>query len=298
VTKAFSKLDPEHKLFKELSEQKPIWWQNIVRNKNIYVEVRKDNYINVYFNGGAILKLSYTNGFKGKIHFEYIPLKPRKSQNTYIPFTFSDNYLEIDTSKVDFAKVDNFSDNGISAFQKRIGKFFPPSSEKGMQADFVLKNSAFLDTEFQYKGDIRFDLVWADVKLRKLYVVELKTIGDPRLYVDKIYVQLKKYRDFIQDHSQDLLSHYKRVFSVKKKLRVLPEGFRGLNSLDGFMFEERPILLIGDCTQAWIDDNSDRLNKAIRNIAYGCFYQGKNTRLFDIPRRTKVINRWVFKDCV
>jgi hypothetical protein len=303
----FSKLDTEHKLFKELSEQKPIWWQNIVRNKKIYVEVRKDNYINVYFNGGAILKLSYTNGFKGKIHFEYIPLKPLESQNTYIPFTFSDNYLEIDTSKVGFADVDNFSDNGISAFQKRIGKFFLPSSEKGIQADFVLKNSAFLDTEFQYKGDIRFDLVWADVGSRKLYVVELKTISDPRIYVtghnqdssghDKIDAQLKKYRGFIRARSPDLLSHYERVLSVKRKLGVIREGLRGLNSLDGFTFEERPILLIGDCTQVWINDNKSRLNKAIQNIAYGCFYQGKNTRRFYIPKRTTG-NRHVFINCV
>jgi hypothetical protein len=305
LTEIFSKLNPEHKLFNQLMEKKPAWWENIKKNKSIYVEIRKDNYIDVYYNGGAILHLSYTAGFRGKIHFEYIPLA---SQDNYIPLRFSDNnHVEIDTSKVDFAKLDNFSINRLSVFQKRIGKFFPSSSEKGIQADFVLKNSAFLDTEFQYKNkNVRFDLVWADVEMRKLYVVELKTIGDSRLdfneksrdrkSYDKIDAQLKKYQDFIREQNGNLLSHYERVFTVKKKLGVLPNGLQGLYSLDGFKFEERPILLIGDCTQFWIEKNYKRLNKAVQNVAYGCFYQGKNTRRFSIPTKN-TRNRWVFTNC-
>lgn len=304
----FSRLDPEHKLFHQLLQRNPIWWENIIRNvenKNLYVEIRKDNYIDVYYNGGAILNLSYTNGFRGKIHFEYIPLM---SKGSYVPLTFSDDNIEIDIKKgeVKFAKLDNFSEEGISRFQKRIGKFFPPTSEKGIQADFVLNNSAFLDTEFQYKtdkGDIRFDLVWVDVNLRKLFVVELKTISDPRLYFsersrdsenyNKIDAQLKKYREFIREERQNLLSHYEAVFVIKKKLGILPEGLRGLSSLSGFMFEERPILLIGECTQIWIDDNHDKLNRFIKHIAYGCFYQGKGTRRFSIPSKN-IGNRFVW----
>lgn len=200
----------------------------------------------------------------------------------------------------------NFSEEGIKAFQKRIAKFFPPWSEKGIQADFVLKNSAFLDTEFQYKadkGDIRFDLVWVDVGLRKLFVVELKTINDPRLYINensrdsktshKIDAQLKKYRKFVREQSQNLFSHYEMVFAIKKKLGILPGGLQGLSSLDGFVFEERPILLIGDCNQIWIDKNYERLNKAIQSFTYGCFYQGKRTRRLSVPSKT-TDNRFVW----
>jgi hypothetical protein len=300
----FSKLDPEHKLFRQLLQKKPIWWQNIVKsvkNKTLYVEIRKDNYIDVYYNGGAILNcLSYTDDFRGEIHFQYIPLA---SQRNYVPLAFLDNNIEIDMKKgeVDFAKLDNFSEDGIKAFQKRIGQFFPPSSEKGIQADFVLKNSAFLDTEFQYKtdkGSIRFDLVWVDVELSRLFVVELKTIGDPRLYFnedsrgsqnyDKIDAQLKKYREFIREQNQNLLSHYERLFIIKKKLGILPDELQKRDSLSGFAFEERPILLIADCVQRWIDDNRSRLDEAIKDIAYGCFYQGKNTREFKIPKKSTV----------
>ena len=298
----FSKLDPEHKLFRQLLQKKPIWWQNIVKNvknKTLYVEIRKDNYIDVYYNGGAILhRLSYTNGFKGSIHFEYIPLI-MQGKNSYIPFDFSDDNIKIDTTDLSISEdINNFSANGISKFQKRIGMFFSPISEKGIQADFVLNNSGFLDTEFEYKtakGNIRFDLIWVDIRLHKLFVVELKTINDPRLYFndrsrdskdyDKIDDQLNKYREFIREQSQNLLLYYEKVFIIKKQLGILPDGLNEVGSLSGFGFEERPILLIGDCNQIWIKDNHKRLNDFIKHTTYGCFYQGKGTREFKIPKK-------------
>lgn len=309
LTDKFSKLNPEHELFNQLVLKKPIWWENIKKNKKtIYVDVRKDNYLDVYYNGGAILNLSYANGFKGKIHFEYIPLVIQGG-GSYVPFRFLNDCIEIDTrGKVDFAKLDNFSVNGrgIRALQKRIGNFFPPSSEKGIQADFVLNNSSFLDTEFQYtynKINVRFDLIWVDVDLKKLFVVELKTIGDPRLYFNdksresmgynKIDSQLIKYQSFLTTQNQNLVDHYKRVFEVKKRLDILPDGLRELDSLDGFQFEEKPILLIGDCTQDWIDQNKTRITNSVKDVAYGCFCQGENTRRFYIPKKD-TRNKWLF----
>lgn len=305
----FSRLNPDHKLFRQLSERRPVWWQNIVRsvqNGKLYAEVRKDNYIDVYYNGGAILhRLSYTDGFRGELHFEYIPLT---SLRNYVPLRFSGDSIEIDMqdSGVEFAGLGQFSENGIRPFQRRIGKFFMPSSEKGIQADFVLKNSCFIDTEFQYpsgKRSVRFDLVWVDVELRKLFVVELKTIGDQRLYFrvkssdspnyNKICGQLEAYRGFITEQNHNLLSHYERLFSIKRRLGILPSRLTELDSLSGFTFEERPILLIGDCNNVWIGANRDRLSGAIKDTAYGLFLQGKNTRRFTIPKNTAG-NRIIF----
>jgi len=82
LSEVFSSLDPKHKLFRNLAERKPIWWQNLVDNPDIYIDVRKDNYIDVYYNGGRVLELRFADKFKGKIHFEYIPLK---SQKDYVP---------------------------------------------------------------------------------------------------------------------------------------------------------------------------------------------------------------------
>lgn len=301
MSEIFSRLDPDHKLFQNLIERNPIWWQNLVKDPEIYIEVRKDNYLDVYYNGGRLLDLSFTNRFKGQIHFEYIPLQ---SQNDYLPLEITDGSVTINDSLIKILEFRNFSDNELKVIKKRISKFYPPSSEKGIQASFVLKkNNQFLDTEFQHKSGIRFDLMWVDVEMKKLFAVELKTTKDQRLFVNdrekeitnynKINMQLKKYRDFIRDNRYDLISHYQRVFQVKKKLGTLSSGLQCLDSIEGFAFEEKPILLIGDCTQAWIKQYSERLNKMIKEIAYGCFYQGKATREFYIPVETKA-NKHIF----
>lgn len=297
MSEEFSRLNQNHKLFQNLAERNPVWWQNLVRDPEIYIEVRKDNYLDIYYNGGRVLDLSFTNKFKGKIHFEYIPLM---SQEEYIPLKITEDTVRLDEGFTNILEIKDFSEAELKIIKKRISKFYPPSSEKGIQASFVVKNTQFLDTEFQHRSGIRFDLIWADVAKRKLFVVELKTIGDQRLYIgeksknnNKIDQQLGKYRDFVKKNQRNLLSHYQRVFQVKKGLGILPAGLQGLDSLDAFTFEEKPILLIGDCTQDWIKQQRDRLNKAIEKIAYGCFYQGKSTRQFYIPEKTKG-NKYIF----
>jgi hypothetical protein len=293
----FARLDPEHVLFKKLIKEQPGWWQNICKNKSIYIDVRKDNSLDVYYNGGKIIDLSYTNNFQGSIHFKYIPIK---SRNNYVPFLFSEGKIRVDKDKLDFIDLDNFSPEIISEIQKLVSNYYPANSEKGIQAELVLKNSYFIDSEFQFdhkEKDIRFDLVWVDIGLRKLFVVELKTTKDTRLYFDersrdnkiynKIDSQLSEYRDFIKEHKLDLFEYYQKVFIIKKRLQILPEGFSELNSLDDFEFEEKPILLVGDCTQNWIKENSERIDAKLQGIAYACFYQGEKTRTFRIPPKNQ-----------
>lgn len=300
MSQMFSSLNPNHKLFRNLVDRKPIWWQNLLNNPNIYIEVRKDNYLDVYYNGGRVLNLTFTDKFKGKIHYEYIPLK---SKEDYVPLEMTDDSVSIAKDFIKPLGINNFAGSELKTIQKRIEKSYPASSEKGIQSSFVLNNKLFLDTEFQHKNNIRFDLIWADIGLKKLFVIELKTIEDQRIFIgekskdnvnyNKIDKQLKDYRDFVVKYRQELLSHYFRVFAVKKMLSILRPGLEPLDSLEGFTFEERPILLIGDCTQGWINRHEEKLDKAIKDIAYGCFYQGKSTRAFFIPEKTKG-NKHVF----
>jgi len=183
LSEIFSRLDPNHKLFQNLLEQNPIWWQNLVKDPEVYIEVRKDNYLDVYYNGGRLLSISFTHRFNGKIHFEYIPLQ---SQNAYLPLELTETTVGLNSYLIKIPEFRDFSKDELRGIKKRISKFYPPSSEKGIQASFILKkNNQFLDTEFQHKSGIRFDLIWADIDMCKLFAVELKTIGDQRLYIDE-----------------------------------------------------------------------------------------------------------------
>ena len=51
---AFS-LNPSDKTFIELQTGKYPWWENLKKNKNLSIQIRKGNTIDVYYNGGAIL---------------------------------------------------------------------------------------------------------------------------------------------------------------------------------------------------------------------------------------------------
>lgn len=56
-------LNEDSQLFRELAKN-PIWWQNLKNDPEIYCDIRKDNHINIYYNGGSIMRLDYLNGFR------------------------------------------------------------------------------------------------------------------------------------------------------------------------------------------------------------------------------------------
>lgn len=60
-----------------------------------------------------------------------------------------------------------------------------------------------------------------------------------------------------------------------------------MNSLESFEFEEKPILLVGDCTQRCITDNIERIDLKLRGVAYASFYQGEKTRTLRIPPKSQ-----------
>ncbi|KAA6308986.1 hypothetical protein EZS27_039444 [termite gut metagenome] len=72
----FALLNPKHKLFEELRETNPAWWQFIkehIKPGGFYVDIRKDNSLNIYYNGGSLLKITLSQGeIKGKIHEYYL----------------------------------------------------------------------------------------------------------------------------------------------------------------------------------------------------------------------------------
>lgn len=177
-------------------------------------------------------------------------------------------------------------------------KFYPNYSEKGIQGKYVIKannesrsaNGFFIDTEMQYENK-RIDMVWVDLVSKKIVFVELKTIGDQRLFIDgnssneTIDKQLRKYFDFARENRVALIDYYNRVYLIKKELGILPE-FVKENSLANYDLIEKPILLVGGCTNKWIDNNAASLNSQLKDIAFGCLYRGKTTYNFRIPFQT------------
>ncbi|MFR9543370.1 MAG: hypothetical protein SNG27_10235 [Rikenellaceae bacterium] len=53
-------LNPNAKIYTEVVAQH--WWKLLAEDKDIYIHIRKDNYISVYYYGGSIAKIEYKGG--------------------------------------------------------------------------------------------------------------------------------------------------------------------------------------------------------------------------------------------
>ena len=53
----FETLNPKAPLFEELKSGKYTWWEKVKNDSRLYIEIRKDNQINVYYEGGSVIRL-------------------------------------------------------------------------------------------------------------------------------------------------------------------------------------------------------------------------------------------------
>lgn len=271
-----NRLDTDNSLFVKLEMDKPSWWQNLISDPKIYIEVRKDNSIDIYYNGGNIITgLKFNNKkLSGQIHYKY--LLPNKAE--YIKFNFENqNDVSLFKNHIDLIKIDSLDEKYLKIIKQNIQTYYPSNSEKGIQAKFITEIGEFIDSEFAYKvnNDLRIDLIMLDLKLCKIVPVELKIMGDNRLYSDEIKEQLFKYYDFFEKHEDMILKYYQKIFSIKKKLGILPVKLQSMDNIENFRIEKRPLLVIGNCTNEWIKDNHETLDNRIKSVAYGTYYFGK-----------------------
>lgn len=82
----FKELRAVHPLFVALSKM-PKWWVNIINDPELYVEVRKDNYVNIYYYGGNVAKVYWDGEIKAETHHKYLGKPEPKSSNKYLDST-------------------------------------------------------------------------------------------------------------------------------------------------------------------------------------------------------------------
>jgi len=272
------KLNPENSLFTELENKNPEWWQLLKDDNEIYIDIRKDNKIDVYYNGGALLQNLRHDGntFFAKTHYKY--LLPAKAK--YIDISLNESSFQLQDVAIQLLEIENL-ESVLPRLKANIRQHYSANSEKGIQARFVTNVQKFIDSEFQYTFSYgherltsRIDLTWVDESNQEIIMVELKTIGDSRLYDGEITQQLKKYMQFIEVHGDDLLSYYKKLFLIKKRLGLIAKPLQHLESLDGFRVQEKPLLLFGDCNQKWINKFKGEIKDAVQDVAFGSYFFG------------------------
>ena len=225
----FNTLKPEAKIFNELKKN-PSWWVRFKNDSSLYIEIRKDNQVNVYFEGGSVARIHYCSKHKQLqvfTHHKYLNLPAPSKSNAYIECSgIIDEPIETDSEILVCDKIiervkkcysQKHAINGIVDKEKW--------SEKFIQGTLITHSSEFhLDSEFAYNDATdknRIDLIRCDNGV--ISFVELKRIADGRMLhktdeSPEIIDQMTRYRDFINKYSNELLAYYQNLYDIKVDL--------------------------------------------------------------------------------
>jgi len=270
----FLSLNPKAKIFEEIKIQQPKWWSLLCNDKELYIEIRKDNYINVYYYGGSVAKIDYANGFVAETHQKYLgDDKPRgKTKKGTDIF----RYDPIDLAKLNEIKIADIKYRIKSDYLRHINDENP--AEKWIQGKMIKGKSNYIDSEFQFNqdseiGKLRIDLI--ELSGDVLSFVELKGIFDSRLRNDvkrnlnepEIIGQMGKYKLFINRYEDNIKDYYKKLIEIKQSL--------GLTTVENtnLTLNKTPKLIIANTYSKKTKQREDRISDIkklleVNNIVY------------------------------
>lgn len=225
----FDTLKSDAKIFMELMK-KPSWWERFKNDSSLYIEIRKDNQVNVYFEGGSVARIHYCSKHKKLqifTHHKYLNLPAPSKSNAYIECSgIIDKPIEKDSEILVCDKVIERVKTCYSQKHAIYGIVDEEKwSEKFIQGTLIKQSLDFhLDSEFAY-NDVtdknRIDLIRCDNGV--ITFVELKRIADGRMLhkteeSPEIIDQMNRYKDFITKYSDELLAYYQKLYDVKAGL--------------------------------------------------------------------------------
>ena len=222
----FQELNVNAPLFDEL-EKDPAWWRKLREDKDLYINVRKNNYINVYYRGASVMKLCYKEQrFEAEIHNNYLGVDKDVAETLAVPYGVERLPPEkivamLETIKYRIRK--NKKNKGLPETEIDDDE---TASEKFIQSE-EYKKGYYLDTEFAVKldggGTIRIDLVGVD-DFGKIQFVELKRVQDSRLIQSEIVEQMSNYKSFLEEAGKNVIvDYYNDVLSIMKWIGICPK---------------------------------------------------------------------------
>ena len=188
------------------------WWRKIADDKDLFLGIR-DDYLNVYYNGASILRLTYNNyELAGKVHFKYlINLEREEAESDYVGFkdgTF--NPVDLSSSYQDISAGIQGIKKSASAYQKE---------EKIGVHKIIMKNINIIDTEIQLPGEKRridFAALQKADGVIKIVFFEAKTYSNNELRSKKenrpkVLDQVEAYQKIIYRRRDEIVESYQCV---------------------------------------------------------------------------------------
>ena len=225
-------LSVNHVLYKILkSSNAPVWWKKVKRDKELYIEIRKKNIIDVYYRGGRMAELKWNLGkIEVKAHPKYLNLTDVDDARYYTKKIDENGKLKIMPKYQNCEEWLTFNIKGMKA---NIRTHYSgdmngeATSEKFIQGNLIINGrDRYLDSEFAHRlydggrKSVRIDLV--KIEGEHFVFEELKRIKDGRLLkketLPEILTQIDNYRDFLKENKDELTVYYRTLYKIKKKL--------------------------------------------------------------------------------
>lgn len=244
IAKFNASLRGDHPLFKLLISNAPEWWCNVLQFENAYIDIRKDNTINIYYEGASLAKIEMTKGsIRATCHPKYLygyNAQAYYKRGIAIYQPCEKELVRLSPEECCLLR------NAQMFYSDKEGKEVSNAeqkSEKKLQGKIVCRaKTLYIDSEFAHRYEegsrhtIRIDLV--RVKGNKIQFVELKRIQDNRLLhkdgsevTPEIITQIEEYRNFIKANKDAILAYYKELITIKRALG-LPTTSADIETLD------------------------------------------------------------------
>ena len=247
----FDTLKSDAPIFLELRKE-PGWWKRFKEDPSLYIEIRKDNQVNVYFQGGSVARIHYCSK-KGQLqvftHHKYLG-EPAPSKGSL--------YKECSE------QIGNCLEEVLERVKKeysqkhQVGGVVPKEkwSEKYIQGTLIIQSRhCHLDSEFAYiDGETNNRIDWVRCDNGNVTFVELKRMDDGRMLHEtdatpEVVFQMNRYKQFIEKYKPQLLLYYQKLYEIKKSLGLPVPDFKPAS------INETPELLIFD---RWEKNTIDR----------------------------------------
>ncbi|OGV59077.1 MAG: hypothetical protein A2283_03815 [Lentisphaerae bacterium RIFOXYA12_FULL_48_11] len=194
-------------------------WSKMVEDRILFIAIR-DEYIDVYYKGNSICKLSYNNGVIVEVHYKYLNLSRPQTENVYVKIKggkyhedidlikkASENYVDEEKSEV-YSTILANSDNNVIDVEIAFPRADVLQKRKGIDTIDYLR----LERGQNSNTDIR--LVFYEVNL--LINSEIKSRTTP-----KVLEQIDRCEEALHNHEADILTSYALVAKNLMKLGLI-----------------------------------------------------------------------------
>lgn len=188
------------------------WWRPFLSNKKSFIAIR-ENYLNVYYRGASLLKLSQSSDktVKGRIHYKYLLRPELKGEPKYVDIVDGKPRIPKDAFMNDLNEIED----PITDLQKAV-KSYTDAEKTGVHRIFQ-KNCNTLDVEVDFPGGKNYRLDLTAIRKEDLTILfyEAKTFSYLKNLKKKgpsvVEQQIKKYTDLLQKHRCEIVDSYSQV---------------------------------------------------------------------------------------